>query len=355
MSNKRALILGMGGQDAFFMSWLLVRQGYQITGVLLPSDMFAPTIPHLPAQGVRLVQGDICDEALMRRIIRDEKPEHIYNFAGISFIPYSWESPGQVAWINGSAVGNILNAIRQEYPESRFFQAGSSEMFGHSPLASPQNEDTPFRPDNPYGSSKVLAAHLLENYRSRFGLFACVGILYNHESEWRHPRFVTRKITSAAASIKTLKAGRLKLGNLEAVRDWSYAGDIVEAIWLMMTAHEAKDYVLASGIVHSVRDVLETAFGHLGLDWEEHVENDSSLNRPLEPISLCGDPSRAMNELGWKPKLRFQDFIKLMVDTDITRLNKREPSSCQPAGMPLWPDTDAGAGIGYARSTGTRY
>lgn len=323
MDDKRALILGMGGQDAYFMTRLLFQRGYRVSGVLLPSNMSAPTIPHLQDQGARLIQGDICDEALVRRIIREEKPEHIYNFAGISFIPYSWDAPGQVAWVNGSAVGNILNAIRQEHPECRFFQAGSSEMFGHCPLISPQNEDTPFRPDNPYGSSKVLAANLVSNYRSRFGLMASVGVLYNHESEWRHPRFVTRKITSAAASIKTLKTGRLKLGNLEAVRDWSYAGDIVEAIWLMMTGPEVKDYVLASGMVHSVREVLEIAFNHVGLDWEEHVEYDSALNRPLEPLPLCGDPSRARNELGWKPRLQFEDLIKLMVDEDMTRLRRR--------------------------------
>jgi len=321
MTERRALILGIGGQDGYFMSRLLTEKGYGITGVLLPSDMSSETIRNLPQDNLRLVQGSVCDEELMRKIIRDDLPEQMYNFAGISFIPYSWDAPGDVARINGFAVGQILNIIRQEAPECRAFQAGSSEMFGHNPSSSPQDEETPFNPDNPYGSSKVFAAHLVRNYRSHFGLFACTGILYNHESPVRPPNFVTRKITQAAASIKAGRQTSMKLGNLEAVRDWSYAGDIVEAMWLMMTSDEPKDYVLASGKLHSVKDVLRTAFGHVALSWEDHVEIDQSLNRPLEPLPLCGNPSKIMTELNWKPRATFQDVIRMMVDEDLKKLS----------------------------------
>lgn len=320
MHNNEALILGIGGQDGFFLSTLLSEKGYNLTGVLLSSDMVSDTIPHLPRNNLRLVQGSICDEALMRQLIRDTKPSQIYNLAGISFIPYSWDFPQEVARINGFAVAQLLDIIRQECPTSRFFQAGSSEIFGHSPASFPQNENTPFRPDNPYGSSKVFTVHLVENFRSHFGLFACTGILYNHESHWRGPQFVTRKISLAAASAKFGKSSPVHLGNLKALRDWSYAGDVVEGIWLMMTASKPKDYVIASGKLHSVEDVLNIAFNHVNLSWENFVEFDEAFNRPLETVSLCGDPTALKNELGWKPRMTFDGLIRMMVDKDMERL-----------------------------------
>jgi GDPmannose 4,6-dehydratase len=320
VSKKRALILGIGGQDGYFMSWLLTEKGYGVTGVLRTEDLAAETVPHLPHHNLRLVKGSICDQDLMEKIIREESPELIYNFAGISFIPYSWEAPGEVARVNGFAVAQILSIIRQEAPECRFFQAGSSEMFGHAPATSPQDEDTPFNPDNPYGSSKVFAANLTRNCRSHFGLFACTGILYNHESSWRRPEFVTRKITQAAAAISLGQDVAVILGNLDGARDWSYAGDIVEAMWLMTTAPEPEDYVLASGTLHSVRDVLNTAFGHVGLVWEDHVQIDQSLNRPVEAVPLCGNPSKIMTRLRWTPLVRFEDLICRMVDEDLQRI-----------------------------------
>jgi GDPmannose 4,6-dehydratase len=333
MIKKRALILGIGGQDGYFMSRLLAKKDYAITGVLRPEDMSSETITHLPYHNLRLIEGNICDEDLMRKILREDLPEQIYNFAGISFIPYSWDAPGDVARVNGFAVGQILNIIRQEAPDCRFFQAGSSEMFGHNPKCCPQDEETPFYPDNPYGSSKVFANHLVRNYRSHFGIFACTGILYNHESPLRPANFVTRKITQAAASISDGRQVSIKLGNIESVRDWSYAGDVVNAMWLMMTADEPNDYVLASGKLHSVRDVLDTAFGRLGLSWEDHVEIDQSFNRPIEPIPLCGNPAKAMRDLNWKPQVQFKDLICMMVDADLKKLATSKtgrPATCNP-------------------------
>jgi len=318
--NLAALILGIGGQDGFFLSHLLADRGYSITGFLLPRDMTAPTVPHLPNGNLKLVDTGICDYLSLRRIVADDKPGFIFNFAGVSFIPYSWDAPREVEKTNGYAVGEILQIIREESPKTRFFQACSSEMFGHNPKQSPQNEDTPFNPDNPYGSSKVFAYHLTKNYREKFGIFACSGILYNHESEWRPPRFVTRKITSAAASIKLGKQDKLELGALETVRDWSYAGDIVNAMWLMMNADKPKDYVLASGKLHAVKDVLETAFGHVGLDWRDYTQVEESLKRGPEGLPLCGDPSRAREELGWQRKMNFESMIRMMVDKDLERL-----------------------------------
>ena len=321
MSEKQAaLILGIGGQDGFFLSHLLADREYSITGFLLPSDMTGPTIPFLPHGNVKLVDTGICDDASLRSIVGEDKPQFIFNFAGVSFIPYSWDAPREVEKTNGYAVGEILQIIREESPKTRFFQACSSEMFGHNPKESPQNEDTPFNPDNPYGSSKVFAYHLTKNYREKFGIFACSGILYNHESEWRPPRFVTRKITLAAASIKLKKQDKLELGALETVRDWSYAGDIVFAMWLMMNADKPKDYVLASGKLHQVKNVLDVSFGHVGLDWRDYTQVDESLKRETEGLPLCGDSSRARKELSWQPETDFESMIRMMVDTDLERL-----------------------------------
>jgi len=321
--GKRALILGIGGQDGYFMSWCLTRNKYHVTGLLLPSDLSSDTVPHLPQVGLRLVQGSISDVQLITKIVREEQPDEIYNFAGISFVPFSWETPAAVAQVNGLAVGHLLNIIRIESPRSRLFQAGSSEMFGHDPVSSPQNEDTPFNPDNPYGSSKVFAAHLIRNFRSRFGIFACTGIMYNHESEWRGSRFVTRKISMGAAAAKLGIRQPLTIGNLNCLRDWNFAGDFIDGMWRMVQAKEPRDYILASGRLHSVRDVANVAFGHVGLAWEDYVEVDPSLNRPAETVPLCGDPSRIKSELGWTPKVSFEDLVRRMVDKDIERLQSK--------------------------------
>ena len=318
--KKTALIFGIGGQDGYFASWLLFKKGYNVIGMLLESDLLNETIPHLPTMNLKLLKSSICDHEYLRHIIRLELPEIIFNFAGISFIPYSWDAPLEVEKINGYAVGGILQIIREESPYTRFFQACSSEMFGHHPVKSPQDEQTPFNPDNPYGSSKVFAYHLTKNYRERFGIFACSGILYNHESEWRPPAFVSRKITVGVAEIKLGKKKNLELGGLETVRDWSYARDIVRAIWFMTTAKEPKDYVLASGSLHSVRSILDIAFGHVGLDWTKYVVIDQSLKRDSEGKPLCGDSSNARKHLGWEPKTSFENMIVMMVEHELERL-----------------------------------
>ncbi|MEI7451074.1 MAG: GDP-mannose 4,6-dehydratase [Desulfomonile sp.] len=319
--RKRALILGVGGQDGYLMSHLLAEKGYEITGVLMPGDMDAPTVPNLPKH-VSIVQGSVCDFDLMREVLQEFKPVEIYNFAGISFIPFSWEAPSLVTKVNGFAVAGILESIMKECPSARFFQAGSSEMFGHNPRQSPQNENTPFKPDNPYGCAKVFASSITENFRAHFGLFACVGIFYNHESEWRPEWFVTQKIAKAAAAIRLGLMTSVELGTIDAVRDWSYAGDIVQATWLMMTADHPKNYVLASGRLHSVKDFLEIAFSHVGLKWQNHVKIDPKLTRSEENNPLHGNPSLARKELGWKPVLKFEDLVVKLVDAQLDRLNR---------------------------------
>jgi GDPmannose 4,6-dehydratase len=324
MRSKRALIIGVGGQDGYYMSHLLVDRGYHVTGLLLPSDMSAPTVPFLPRQDMELVQGSVCNADLLRGVISDERPHQVYNFSGVSFIPASWEIPVDVAETNGLAVVHILDAIRCSSPASRFLQAGSSEMFGHDPEVSPQDENTPFKPDNPYASSKVFAAHLARNYRTRYGLYACVAIFYNHESPWRPPNFVTRKICLAAASISMGKSEKLLMGDLDSMRDWSYAGDITEAAYLMLSANAPKDYVLASGKLHSVKDILRIAFEYVGLSWESYVKVTSDFKRAKERRPLWGNPSAAMNELGWKPRVEFEEMIRMMVDKDLERLRNND-------------------------------
>lgn len=314
------LILGIGGQDGFFLSHYLASMDSNVVGFLLREDMSNETVRHLPQSGFTLIESSICDYPALRRIILEQQPSYIFNLAGISFIPYSWDAPRDVEKINGYAVGEILQTLKEESPEIKFFQACSSEMFGHHPVESPQNEETPFDPDNPYGSSKVFAYNLTKNYREHYGIFACSAILYNHESYYRPPQFVTRKISMATASIKLGKQDVLDLGGLDSLRDWSYAGDFVEAMWLMMNAVEPRDYVLASGSLHSVSDILDIAFDHVGLDWTKHVRIDKSFKRSPEGKPLCGDSSRARRELGWQPKVSFEQMIKLMVDKDLERL-----------------------------------
>lgn len=325
-SCKRALILGIGGQDGLLMAQLLLSKGYEIVGILIRQDLTRSSIAQLPTK-VRIVAGSVCDSNLVRKILADLKPHEIYNFSGISFIPYSWEAPSLVAEVNGFAVTGVLESILKECPQARFFQAGSSEMFGHSPSVSPQDEETPFKPDNPYGCAKVFAAEMTRNFRSHFGLFACVGIFYNHESEWRPERFVTQKIAKAAAAIKLGLSNDLELGDIEAVRDWSYARDIVEAVWLMTTGDLPKDYILASGELHSVKEMLQIAFGYLGLDWEKHVRIDAKLRRGDENKPLCGDPSRARKDLGWLPTVTFDDLVRKLVDAQLEQLTRQCPYS----------------------------
>ncbi len=322
MSAKRALILGIGGQDGYFMSWLLANKGYEIIGLRRASSRGSETLQHLPQHNVRLIEGSVCDTACIKRILVENKPDEIYNFAGISFIPASWENPGETVQVNGTAVAEMLNLMRRHCPGARFFQAGSSEIFGHHADETPQNELTPFRPDTPYGCSKTLACNLVRSFRERYGLFCCSGILYNHESQWRAPHFVTRKITMAAASVKLGLLDVLTLGDLRAWRDWSFAGDIVEGMWLATTAQNPDDYVFASGRPHSVIDVLAVAFSRVGLDWHDHVAMDSSFKRSTETKPLIGDASKAASDLDWSPKVPFDQLIEIMTDADLKRMTE---------------------------------
>ena len=314
--HKKALILGIGGQDGYYLTDLLYNKGYQVWGVLLPQDLSDLTLSGLRGKAT-LLQGDIRDAVFMAKTLAELRPDEIYNLAGISFIPLSWKNPALVGEVNGSAVGRILELIRTNLPETRFFQAGSSEMFGHDPAQSPQNEDTPFRPDNPYASAKVFAAHLVSNYRKHFDLFACTGILYNHESIKRGHQFVTRKITRGAAAIHNGTLKELTLGDLKAERDWSFAGDTVKAMWLMLQQDEPADFVIGSGKLHTIRDCLETAFSKLGISWKEYVTTNAEYIRPLESKPLLSDPRRAIENLGWRPEVDFKELIEKMLETDL--------------------------------------
>ena len=314
--SKRALILGIGGQDGYYLTELLYDKGYRVWGVLRPEDMSEGILQGLQGKAY-LLEGDISDRVFMAKAISELRPHEIYNLAGISFIPLSWERPGLVGEVNGSAVGRILELIRTNLPEARFFQAGSSEMFGHDPAESPQNENTPFRPDNPYASAKVFAAHLVSNYRRHFNLFACTGILYNHESPRRGLQFVTRKITHAAAEIHRGRQRELALGDLQALRDWSYAGDTVHAMWLMLQHNEPRDFVIGSGRLHTIEDCLDIAFFRLGLKWQDYVRIDPEYVRPRETKPLLADPTQAKDVLGWWPQVDFEKLIEMMVEADL--------------------------------------
>lgn len=317
--HKKALILGIGGQDGYYLTDLLHSKGYQVWGVLLPQDLSDVILSGLRGKAT-LLQGNIRDGVFMAKTLAELRPDEIYNLAGISFIPLSWKNPALVGEVNGSAVGQILELIRTNLPGARFFQAGSSEMFGHNPAHSPQNEDTPFRPDNPYASAKVFAAHLVSNYRKHFDLFACTGILYNHESIKRGHQFVTRKITRGAAAIHCGTLKKLVLGDLKAERDWSYAGDTVKAMWLMLQQDEPADFVIGSGKLHTIRDCLDAAFSRLGLSWKEYVRTNTEYIRPLESKPLLANPRRAIEILGWRPEVDFKELIEKMIEADLAEM-----------------------------------
>jgi len=318
--SRKALILGIGGQDGYYLSNLLYRKGYEVWGVLRPEDISEEVLSGLKGQAT-VFQGDICDGVFITRVLSQVHPDEVYNLAGISFIPLSWERPGLVGEVNGSAVGRLLETIRINLPSVRFFQAGSSEMFGHDPVEFPQNEETEFRPDNPYGSAKVFATHLVANYRKNFGLFACTGILYNHESPRRGKEFVTRKITHAAAAIKLGLQRELVLGDFRAARDWSFAGDTVKAMWLMLHQDEPDDFVIGSGILHTIQNCLDVAFSYLGIEWKNYVRTDLEFVRPVDEKPLLADPARAKKILGWQPKIGFEKLIEMMVKADIAELD----------------------------------
>ena len=315
---KRALITGITGQDGSYLAELLLEEGYEVYGMVRRSSLEKfERLNHIRDR-VTIVQADLLDQLSLIEVIRDTAPDELYNLAAQSFVPTSWTQPVLTAEFTAVGVTRVLEAIRQVNPKIKFYQASSSEMFGKVRQV-PQNEETPFYPRSPYGVSKVYGHYITVNYRESYGLFAVSGILFNHESPRRGLEFVTRKITNAAARIKYGLQDELRLGNLDAHRDWGYAGDYVRAMWLMLQQDEPANYVVASGVSHSVRDFVEAAFGHAGLDWQKHVVTDPSLLRPAEVEHLIGDSTKAHTKLGWQPEVDFDKLVKLMMDADLER------------------------------------
>jgi GDPmannose 4,6-dehydratase len=316
---KRALITGITGQDGSYLAELLLDKGYEVFGIVRRSS--APNlwrIEHL-LDRIQLRPADLLDQLSIVRVIESVQPQELYNLAAMSFVPASWDQPMLTAEFNAQGVTRVLEAIRQVDPKIRLYQASSSEMFGKVREV-PQTELTPFYPRSPYGVSKVFGHYITVNYRESYGLFACSGILFNHESPRRGLEFVTRKVTDGVARIKLGLADTLSLGNLDAKRDWGFAGDYVRAMWMMLQQDQPDDYVIATGVAHSVRELVETAFAHAGLDPGKHVKLDSSLLRPAEVEHLIGDCSKAQGQLGWHPAVDFKGLIEMMVDADMKRL-----------------------------------
>ena len=314
--KKRALITGITGQDGSYLTEFLLEQGYEVFGVVRrSSSQRLDRLDDEVRSRITLLSGDLLDQSSLSRALEASRPDEIYNLAAQSFVPTSWSEPVSTTEVTGLGAIRLLEAMRSAAPAARFYQASTSEMFGKSPP--PQDESTPFHPRSPYGVAKVYAHWATVNYRESYGLHAVSGILFNHESPRRGLEFVTRKITSAVARIKLGLQERLKLGNLEARRDWGFAGDYVKAMWRMLQRDEPADFVIATGRTHSVRDCCEVAFGAAGLDWRRFVDVDATLVRPAEVDHLVGDASRARRELGWAPETRFEELIEMMVESDL--------------------------------------
>ena len=326
---KKALITGITGQDGSYLAELLLSKGYEVYGVIRRSSSFNTgridpiyQDPHMPDVRLRLVYGDLNDASSLNKILRTTQPDEIYNLGAQSHVRVSFDVPEYTAEVTGVGTVRLLEAIRESGLTPKFYQASSSEMFGKVQEI-PQRETTPFYPRSPYGAAKLYAHWITVNYREGYDLFACSGILFNHESPRRGETFVTRKITKAAARIKLGLQQDLYLGNLDAKRDWGYAGDYVEAMWLMLQQDEPDDYVIATGETHTVREFLSVAFGHLGLDWEQHVKIDPKYYRPTEVDLLIGDAVKAKKQLGWEPRVRFKELVTMMVDADLDAERER--------------------------------
>lgn len=321
MSEKRALITGISGQDGSYLAELLLEQGYQVVGMVRRSsvDRF-DRITHL-IDKVRLIQGDLLDIHSLVNVVREVRPTEVYNLAAQSFVPTSWTQPILTAEFTALGVTRLLEAIRLVDPEIRFYQASSSEMYGKV-RETPQTELTPFYPRSPYGVAKAYGHYITVNYRESYDLFAVSGILFNHESPRRGLEFVTRKVTDGVAKIKCGVTNELRLGNLDAKRDWGFAGDYVRAMWLMLQQDTPDDYVVATGKTWTVQQLVESAFAAADLDWTQFVKIDEQFMRPAEVDLLVGDPTRAEKELGWKPAVSFEKMIEMMVNHDIDRVSQ---------------------------------
>ena len=321
---KRALITGITGQDGSYLAELLLEKGYEVFGMVRRSSTPATwRIAHL-LDRLTLKPADLLDQLSLLRLIDEVRPHEVYNLAAMSFVPASWDQPVLTGEFNSQGVTRMLDAIRHVDPAIRFYQASSSEMFGKVREV-PQTELTPFYPRSPYGVSKVFAHYITVNYRESYGLFAVSGMLFNHESPRRGLEFVTRKVTDGAARIKLGLADTMSIGNLDAHRDWGFAGDYVVAMWMMLQQDRPDDYVVATGVSHSVRELVEVAFAHAGLDWQKHVRVDPALLRPAEVEHLLGDASKARAQLGWTPGVNFKQLIEMMVDADVARLGAAAP------------------------------
>jgi GDPmannose 4,6-dehydratase len=315
---KKALITGITGQDGSYLAELLLSKGYQVTGMVRrASTETFERIAHFKDR-VTLSQADLLDQFSLVKILEETQPDEIYNLAAMSFVPTSWNQPVLTGEFTALGVTKLLEAMRMVCPKAHFYQASSSEMFGKV-VETPQSESTPFYPRSPYGVAKAYGHFITVNYRESYNLFACSGILFNHESPRRGKEFVTRKITDAVARIKTGSLKELRMGNLDAKRDWGFSGDYVRAMWMMLQQDQPDDYVVATGETHSVREFLEIAFSHVGLRYEDYVVIDPRFIRPAEVDLLLGNPAKAHARLGWKPEVSFEQLVTMMVDADMDR------------------------------------
>ncbi len=320
--TRKALITGITGQDGSYLAEFLLAKGYEVYGMVRRSSTINyERISHIQER-MTLIQGDLLDQNSLLEALRISEPDEVYNLGAQSFVPTSWNQPVLTGEFTALGVTRMLESIRTVNPKIRFYQASSSEMFGKI-RETPQNEKTPFYPRSPYGVAKVYGHWITVNYRESYGLFCCSGILFNHESPRRGLEFVSRKVTHAAARIKLDLQEKLRMGNLDAHRDWGYAGDYVEAMWLMLQQEDPDDYVIATGVSHSVRDLIRVAFDYVGLHGLEYVLPDPKLYRPAEVDYLVGDARKAKAKLGWEPKVSFEELIRMMVDSDL-QLSQRD-------------------------------
>jgi GDPmannose 4,6-dehydratase len=319
MSNKRALITGITGQDGSYLVEFLLSKDYEVFGLIRrTSTVNFERIKHIQ-DNIELLSGDLLDQNSLINAIKESNPDEIYNLAAQSFVPTSWKQPVFTGETTGLGVARVLEAIRTVNPKIKFYQASSSEMFGKV-REIPQTEKTPFHPRSPYGVAKLYGHWITVNYRESYNMFCCCGILFNHESPRRGLEFVTRKITNTAARIKLGLAKELRLGNLDAKRDWGFAGDYVKVMWLMLQQEKPDDYLIGSGTTHSVRDLVKIAFDYVNLNWKDYVVIDPKFFRPAEIVSLIGNSAKALKKLGWAPETSFEELIKMMIDADLERV-----------------------------------